>query len=241
MMVQAKLGHSGKTPRLQPARLGRPKGGNSDQTKRHVLDVAEALFAEGGYNGTSIRDIASGAEVAIAVIGYHFGPKAELFEAVIARRAAPLNAQRLQALNDAKARRPDGHIEVADLVRMYVAPFIEYALAGNQGWQNYAALMGRLANSPLGTEVIARHYDAIAQTYIDALIDTLPDADRLALVEGFMATVASMLFICASTGRLEKLAMAVDARMAGQTVIDNLIAFNSAGLLAVARQERPSQ
>lgn len=241
MMVQAKAGHSSMKPSAQPTRLGRPKGGNSDQTKQRVLDVAEALFAEGGYNGTSIRDIASGAEVAIAVVGYHFGPKAELFEAVIARRAGPLNAQRLQGLSDAKARGSDGHVEVAELVRMYVAPFIEYALAGNQGWQNYAALMGRLANSPLGTEVIARHYDAIAQTYIDALIETLPDADRLALVEGFMAMVSSMLFICATTGRLEKLALAVDAKMRGQTVIDNLIDFNSAGLLAVARQERHSQ
>ena len=217
-----------------PVRLGRPKGVTADATRERILDSAEALFADGGYEGTSIRDIADGAGVGIAVVGYHFGPKEDLFDAVIARRAGVMNAQRAQALGAAQVSAGAKSVAVATLVRAYVAPFVGYALQGDQGWRNYAVLMGRLANSPRGTAVIARHYGDTAQAYIDALIQTLPGADRFALIEGFMAMVSSMLFVCASTGRLESLAETYGVALPDTHVFENLVNFNAAGLLALA-------
>jgi hypothetical protein len=93
--------------------------------------------------------------------------------------------------------------------------------------------MGRLANSPRGTEVIAKHYDATARAYIEELIRTLPEADLAALVEGFMTMVSAMLFICASTGRLQALVSAFSGRTENAGILDNLIAFNAAGFLAL--------
>lgn len=221
-----------------PARLGRPKGATTGQTRERILDTAEALFADGGYEGTSIRDIAEGAGIGIAVVAYHFGPKEDLFDAVIARRAGVMNEQRARALADAKAKAGDHPIEVEILVRAYVAPFVGYALHGSAGWRNYAVLMGRLANSPRGTAVIARHYDATAQSYIAALIESLPGADRFALIEGFMSMVSAMLFICASTGRMASLAETFGAALPGNYVFDNLVQFNTAGLLALAHRPK---
>ena len=220
------------------ARLGRPKGATAEQTRERILDTAEAFFADGGYDGTSIREIADGAGIGLAVVSYHFGPKEDLFDAVIARRAGVMNEQRAEALSDAKAEAGDEGIAVATLVRGYVAPFVGYALQGDDGWRNYAVLMGRLANSPRGTAVIARHYDATAQAYISALINSLPDADRFALIEGFMSMVSSMLFICASTGRLGSLAEKFGAPLPDSHVFENLVKFNTAGLLALVAQKK---
>ena len=55
-----------------------------------ILDVAERLFAEHGYDGVTIRQIASGAEVDVALASYHFGKKLDLFQAVFGRRAEEL-------------------------------------------------------------------------------------------------------------------------------------------------------
>ena len=44
-------------------------------TKEQIIDVATELFAKDGYNGTSVRDIASEANVNVAAINYHFGSK----------------------------------------------------------------------------------------------------------------------------------------------------------------------
>lgn len=216
-----------------PTRLGRPKGGSAEVTRERILDAAEALFAEGGYEGTSIRDIAVRAGIGIAVVGYHFGPKEALFDTVIGRRAGIMNDQREHALRAARRQAGDTTIAVETLIRGYVSPFVEYARQGDTGWQNYAILMGRLANSPRGTEVIAKHYDETASAFIAELIRTLPEADLAALVEGFMTMVSAMLFICASTGRLQALVAAFDGTTDNARILDNLIAFNAAGFLAL--------
>ncbi|GAA4310814.1 TetR/AcrR family transcriptional regulator [Compostibacter hankyongensis] len=53
-----------------------------------ILEVAEELFAEKSYEGTSVRDIAQKAEVNIAMISYYFGSKEKLLEALIEYRAS---------------------------------------------------------------------------------------------------------------------------------------------------------
>ncbi len=47
-----------------------------------ILLAAEKLFAQRGYNGVSIRQIADEAGVPLALVGYYFGPKNELFRAI---------------------------------------------------------------------------------------------------------------------------------------------------------------
>jgi AcrR family transcriptional regulator len=53
----------------------------------HILTSAEKLFAEKGFDGTSVRDIAQLAGVNLAMISYYFGSKEKLLEALIEFRA----------------------------------------------------------------------------------------------------------------------------------------------------------
>ncbi|WP_212005442.1 TetR/AcrR family transcriptional regulator [Chitinophaga sp. HK235] len=57
-----------------------------------IITVAEKLFAEKGFHGTSVRDIAQEADVNIAMISYYFGSKDKLLEAVFRLR---MNASRV--------------------------------------------------------------------------------------------------------------------------------------------------
>ncbi|MEO6820386.1 MAG: TetR family transcriptional regulator [Ginsengibacter sp.] len=56
--------------------------------KELILQSALALFSANGYKGTSVRDIASAAEVNVALINYYFNSKEGLFEKVIEYRAS---------------------------------------------------------------------------------------------------------------------------------------------------------
>ena len=47
-----------------------------------ILKVAERLFADQGFHGTSVRDIAQEADVNIAMISYYFGSKEKLLETI---------------------------------------------------------------------------------------------------------------------------------------------------------------
>jgi AcrR family transcriptional regulator len=55
--------------------------------RAQILAVAEQLFAENGFDGTSVRDIAQLANVNLAMISYYFGSKEKLLEALIEDRA----------------------------------------------------------------------------------------------------------------------------------------------------------
>lgn len=51
-----------------------------------IIESAEELFAERGFAGTSVRDIAESAGVNLAMISYYFGSKEKLMEAMFTYR-----------------------------------------------------------------------------------------------------------------------------------------------------------
>ena len=51
-----------------------------------IMETAEILFAEKGFNGTSVRDIAEKANVNLAMVSYYFGSKDKLLEALFGYR-----------------------------------------------------------------------------------------------------------------------------------------------------------
>lgn len=58
-----------------------------------ILQVAETLFAENGFEGTSIRTIAKEAKINIAMVSYYFGSKEKLLEALVLFRTKDLRFQ----------------------------------------------------------------------------------------------------------------------------------------------------
>jgi len=58
--------------------------------KEHIINQAIELFAEKGFEGSSIRELAAKAEVNVAMVNYYFGSKEKLFEAMVQQKAAYL-------------------------------------------------------------------------------------------------------------------------------------------------------
>jgi AcrR family transcriptional regulator len=58
---------------------GRQSRRNGRQTRVRILDVATSSFARGGYEATSLRQIAGAAEIDLATLKYHFGDKPGLY------------------------------------------------------------------------------------------------------------------------------------------------------------------
>ena len=60
------------------------------EKREHILQVAEELFAENGFDGTSVRMLAEAAKVNLAMISYYFGSKEKLFETLVETRTSVL-------------------------------------------------------------------------------------------------------------------------------------------------------
>lgn len=72
---------------------------NSKQIE--ILQIAEKLFAENGFDGTSIRAISDKANVNVAMVSYYFGSKEKLLESLILYRTTDLK-NKLEDLLDEK-------------------------------------------------------------------------------------------------------------------------------------------
>ena len=66
--------------------------------REQILEAAEELFAEYGFEGTSVRQLAQKAKVNVAMISYYFGSKEQLIKALIQHRAGNFK-ETLEALN----------------------------------------------------------------------------------------------------------------------------------------------
>lgn len=65
--------------------MGRRARADGDRTRERILESAIPLFAKQGYEGASIRTIATAADVNVATLAYHFGDKDGLYVAVCQR------------------------------------------------------------------------------------------------------------------------------------------------------------
>jgi len=72
----------------------------SADKKEHIISTAIELFAERGFEGTSIRDLAAKADVNIAMVNYYFGSKDKLFEAMVVQKASYMREKLEEIAND---------------------------------------------------------------------------------------------------------------------------------------------
>ncbi len=90
-----------------PAKTGRP----AELDKCTLLDIAESLFADRGFKGTTVREIAKKARCNSALISYHFGGKEGLYQAILMRyfrtvKKAP-GGQEAPSLESLRAQWPE--------------------------------------------------------------------------------------------------------------------------------------
>ena len=115
-------------------------------TRARLIECTEALVAEYGINGVSIRQIAKASKSANSnVVAYHFGNKDALLQAVIRYRLPAIEARRSQLLYE-KQRQADA-IQISDLIDVLYRPFFEQRCP--LGRRSYAAFVDELSRANL--------------------------------------------------------------------------------------------
>src|SRR5215831_9198540 len=95
-------------------------------TKDLILDAAEKLFAEKGFDATSLREITAAANVNLAAVNYHFQSKEALIAAVFARRMRPITAARLEALGRLENEANGQPVPVEKVLEAFIAPVLQH-------------------------------------------------------------------------------------------------------------------
>jgi AcrR family transcriptional regulator len=112
-------------------------------TKDKILDAAERLFAKQGIAATSLRKVIKEAGVNTAAVHYYFGSKEGLVEAVLVRRADPINKERLRMLDRVEKAAGPGPLKLEAVLQAFVAPVVGAKLDTSPGRDLFRQLLGR--------------------------------------------------------------------------------------------------
>ncbi len=211
---------------------------NGISKKERILDAAEQLFARHGYDGVTLRKIATEAGVDVALANYHIGNKRELFEAVFVRRAELLNQYRAEALTLCEENAGADGPTVEQIIEAFLRPLEMAQETGDDGWQHYLALVAYVNNSPVwGKELMSRHFDKLIKRFIKALRKALPNATDKQLFWCYNYLSGALTLTFAQTGRIDKLSRNACKSSDFQAAYNHMIPFVAGGFRSVCGEQ----
>ncbi len=171
-------------------------------TKEKILDTAERLIGERGYAATSLRHIIAEAGVNLAAVHYHFGCKEDLLDAVVVRKAAPVNEARLARLERVEAEAGSGRLEVDKVLEAFFLPTAEMASRSPE----FVRLMGRMHAEGMMPGIIEKHFEATVMRFVTALRRALPELPEEELMWRVHFMVGAMAHAICSAPMLPRMA-----------------------------------
>lgn len=218
----------------------RPQKTDGALTRDRILDAAEHLFGEHGYDATPIREIAKRAEVRLGLVSYYFPSKEALYDKLIERRSAEVGRRRLALLMQENKRAAPAPIPVARIIHAYVWPFLELAHAAGPEWKSYTNIISSVANSKRWASLISNYYDPTARTFLSELQRTLPSCAAADIASAFTFAVSVMLGAAAETGRVDQLSGGVVHAEDMERIFQTMLPFLTGGFQTLPDQQKKS-
>ncbi|GAA5644324.1 MULTISPECIES: TetR/AcrR family transcriptional regulator [Vibrio] len=201
-----------------------------NSTKDKILDVAEALFAEHGFNDTSLRTITSKAGVNLASVNYHFGDKKTLVRAVLNRYLEAF----MPAVQDALINlNLDESYEMAQVFESLRGPLKSLNDVRPNGTSRFMLLIGRGYTDVQGhlRWFITTRYQDTLKLFTDSVLKANPRLTQETLFWRLHFTLGTCVFTMASSKALAEIAENdFGQKVDPKTVVDQLIPYLAAGV-----------
>lgn len=203
-------------------------------TKERILDTAERLFAERGYDATSLRAITREAGVNLAAVNYHFSTKEALLRALFARRLELLNRRRLAMLDVYEAEAGGNPVPVEKIVRALLEPVLRLGGDPASGGTGFGMLLGRMYTWP--SSQVRRVFVSELRDQIErfraAFRRSLPQLPGKELYWRIFFSIGAMAHTLAGSGLLEIISDGACDPADLDGTVERLIEYTVAGLEA---------
>ena len=187
----------------------------SDSTKRALVDVAEQLFTEHGYSGTSLDAIVAGADVTKGALYHHFSGKQAIFEAAFER----IESRATTGI----ARATEGHADPWEKARAGLRAFLE--AVQEPGYRQVVISDGP---SVLGHERFREQEERSTYAIVDEIVRSVLTSEAWDLDDAMLDTF-TRIFFGAMSAAGGSVAASADPAAAAERV-EAAIGFIMAGL-----------
>ena len=202
--------------------------------RQNILDASQRLFGRFGYHAVTIRQIAAEAKVPLALVGYYFGQKQELYDAIFAHLSGTV-AQRSVDLRDALAASKGEQLQ--RIVLVMVVPVVR--MRDSAQGESYALFLTRgLTQQGVEDDRAIREFlDPVSAEFISALHGALaheyPGFTQAQAAWGFQFALGAILHYL-NDQRVGRLSNGVNT--AGDPAVEKqLVAFILHGLRGFAQ------
>ena len=99
----------------------------TSKAKLKLLDSAEGLVAERGFDAVSVRDVTQLAKANVAAVNYHFGSREGMMSLMMVRRMGPVHQQQLKNLNILEKKRGSKSVPLEEIIEAWLGPLFVQA------------------------------------------------------------------------------------------------------------------
>ena len=217
----------------RPARKSVALDATSADTKTRILDAAEVLFTEHGFEATSLRQLTAAAGVNLAAVNYHFGSKEELFQAVLTRRLDPMNQERIELLEALEREAGAKPLSCEKVIFAMLIPALRLARDEKRGGQNFLRVLGRAYADPAPfiRHFLHAQYAGMIGRYKEAFLRALPHLSKQELTWRLHFVMGALSYTLAGTDS-HKLFQQMGGTDDDELLLQRLAPFLVAGLKA---------
>jgi AcrR family transcriptional regulator len=207
--------------------------------RERLILSAERLFAEKGYEGVSVREIADDAKANLSLVSYYFGGKEGLLAEIYTHYSQVLNGERarLLAIDRKNGRKPT----LEEVLEAFIRPSLDGTHSGSRerGFLRLRAVL-LVENSCLLEELVAHSFDRYTKLFVDALSECLPHLKKDDVFWLFHFLLGTIHYTATGPQRIKAITKGRCNTSDPEATLKELIPFLAAGFRSPAVQHLPN-
>lgn len=174
-------------------------------TRSRILDAAEKLFTDHGFESTTMRMITTAAHANLSAVNYHFGSKESLIEEVFRRRLSWLNAQQIAALDALEHAAHGKPLKPRQIVEAFFGVTIHATADANSGGGTFMRLLGRTYTEPseFVRKLLEEECKIVMTRFQAAFFRALPDVPQQEFLWRFHFMMGAMFYAISGADALQ--------------------------------------
>jgi len=206
-----------------------------DSSRDRIVVAAMQLFAERGFEGTSVRDITKAAGCGVAAVNYYFGGKEKLYEEAFRALFSEIQERRMEAIKAAVAADPDMDLE--GFLRSFSAAFLEPLMDESRGALFIAFMAREMGDRRMSAEVFVnefiRPFMAVSMRELGRFAPAMKTNNMMLSLMSVVGQLIHILKVIemASHGELTMPIESVD------DYVEHIVRFSAAGIRACSSIE----
>jgi AcrR family transcriptional regulator len=210
-------------------------------SKRKLLDAAEQLFADHGFEAVSVRDITQLAKTNVAAVNYHFGSRDALLGLVMMRYLVPINEERMARLEAVDRKYPGKSVPLEEIIDAFVRPLVTQVRKSELSERLFYKLNGRIfAQQGDGMPPeIEEQLRQIIERFTRSFAKALPTVTGEELAWRLHFLAGGMIYLLTHQELANRLSGGASGTPGMEATLSRFIRFAAAGLREGTTTEEP--